>query len=107
LFYNDVNVLSTYTIDGLTIIIDFVLLFNISMFDFLIIGAGFPGSVLAEELASKLNKKVLIIDKRGHIGGNAFDHYSKVGTSGHQNGPHWFHTNDTKVFNYLSKVQNR
>lgn len=72
------------------------------MFDFLIVGAGFSGSVLAERIASQHNKKVLIIDKRDHIGGNAFDHYNEDGILVHKYGPHWFHTNDKKVFNYLS-----
>jgi UDP-galactopyranose mutase len=46
------------------------------MFDYLIVGAGFAGSVLAERLANQTNKKVLIIDKRDHIGGNAYDYYN-------------------------------
>ena len=49
------------------------------MFDYLIVGAGFAGSVLAERLASQANKKILIIDKRNHIAGNAFDHYDRDG----------------------------
>jgi UDP-galactopyranose mutase len=49
------------------------------MFDFLIVGAGFAGAVMAERLASQLNKKVLIIDKRSHIGGNTYDHYNNDG----------------------------
>ncbi|MFD2998734.1 UDP-galactopyranose mutase [Pontibacter toksunensis] len=72
------------------------------MFDYLIIGAGFAGSVLAERLASQLNKKVLIIDKRNHIAGNAFDHYNEEGILVHKYGPHIFHTNSRDVFDYLS-----
>jgi UDP-galactopyranose mutase len=72
------------------------------MFDYLIVGAGFAGSILAERLASQLNKKVLIIDKRPHIAGNAFDHYNEDGILVHKYGPHIFHTNSKEVFDYLS-----
>ncbi|MBK0401446.1 UDP-galactopyranose mutase [Adhaeribacter sp. BT258] len=72
------------------------------MFDYLIVGAGFAGSVLAERLASQENKKVLIIDKRNHIAGNAFDHYNEAGILVHKYGPHIFHTNSKDVFDYLS-----
>jgi len=60
------------------------------MFNFLIIGAGVSGSVLAEMIASQLNKKVLVIDKRNHIGGNAFDYYNESGKLIHKYEPHWF-----------------
>ncbi len=72
------------------------------MYDFLIVGAGFAGSVLAERLASVANKKVLIVDKRNHIGGNAYDYYNNNGILVHKYGPHIFHTNSLEVFNYLS-----
>jgi UDP-galactopyranose mutase len=72
------------------------------MFDYLIVGAGFAGSTLAERLASA-GKKVLIIDKRNHIGGNAYDHYNDDGILVHKYGPHIFHTNSKEVFNYLSQ----
>ena len=72
-------------------------------FDYLIVGAGFAGSVLAERLASQQGKKVLIIDQRNHIGGNAYDHYDDAGILVHKYGPHIFHTNSEKVFNYLSQ----
>jgi UDP-galactopyranose mutase len=72
------------------------------MFDYLIVGAGFSGSVLAERIASQHQKKVLIVDKRNHIGGNAYDYYNEDGILLHKYGPHWFHTNDKKVFEYLS-----
>ena len=72
------------------------------MFDFLIVGAGFAGSVLAERLASLGNKKVLLIDKRNHIGGNTFDYYDHHGILVHKYGPHIFHTNSHEVFDYLS-----
>lgn len=73
------------------------------MFDYLIVGAGFAGSVLAERLATQSNKKVLIIDKRNHIAGNAYDHYDEAGILVHKYGPHIFHTNSPEVFSYLSK----
>ncbi|HEX8039353.1 MAG TPA: UDP-galactopyranose mutase, partial [Chryseosolibacter sp.] len=73
-----------------------------SMFDYLIVGAGFAGSVLAERLANVLEKKVLIVDQRDHIGGNAYDYYNKDGILIHKYGPHIFHTNARKVFDYLS-----
>ena len=63
------------------------------MFDYLIVGAGFAGSVLAERLARVAGKKVLICDKRPHIGGNAYDHYDDAGVLVHRYGPHIFHTN--------------
>jgi UDP-galactopyranose mutase len=72
------------------------------MFDYLIVGAGFAGSVLAERLANVSEKKVLIIDQRDHIGGNAYDYYNKDGILIHKYGPHIFHTNSRKVFDYLS-----
>src|SRR5437764_3006567 len=73
------------------------------MFDYLIVGAGFAGSVLAERLAVGSNKKVLICDKRPHIAGNAYDHYNDAGILVHKYGPHIFHTNSREVFEYLSR----
>src|SRR5688572_25097819 len=73
------------------------------MFDYLIVGAGFAGSVLAERLATKLGKKILIVDKRDHIAGNTFDYYNNDGILVHKYGPHIFHTNSKDVFDYLSK----
>ncbi len=72
------------------------------MFDYLIVGAGFAGSVLAERLANGSGKKVLIIDKRNHIGGNAYDYYDRDGILVHKYGPHIFHTNSAEIWNYLS-----
>jgi UDP-galactopyranose mutase len=72
------------------------------MFDYLIVGAGFAGSTLAERLASQLGKKILLVDKRRHIGGNAYDHYDDNGILIHRYGPHIFHTNSKLVFEYLS-----
>lgn len=73
------------------------------MFDYLIVGAGFAGSVLAERLATVADKRVLICDKRSHIGGNAYDHYNDAGILVHKYGPHIFHTNSREVFEYLSR----
>lgn len=72
-------------------------------FDWLIVGAGFAGSVLAERLASQLNQRVLVIDKRPHIGGNAYDCHDASGVLIHQYGPHIFHTNSEMIFRHLSK----
>jgi len=73
------------------------------MFDYLIVGAGFAGCVIAERLASGSGKRVLLIDKRPHIGGNAFDHFNDAGILVHKYGPHIFHTNSREVFEYLSR----
>jgi len=73
------------------------------MFDYLIVGAGFAGSVLAERLANGLGKKVLICDVRPHIGGNAYDFYNDEGILIHKYGPHIFHTNSAEIFDYLSR----
>jgi UDP-galactopyranose mutase len=72
------------------------------MFDYLIVGAGFAGSVLAERLARDAGKRVLLCDKRPHIGGNAYDCYDEAGLLVHRYGPHIFHTNSREVFEYLS-----
>ncbi len=73
------------------------------VFDYLIVGAGFSGSVIAERLATHSGKKVLVVDKRSHIGGNAYDHYDDHGILVHKYGPHIFHTNSREVFEYLSQ----
>ncbi len=73
------------------------------MYDYVIVGAGFAGSVLAERLANEAGKKVLLLDRRSHIGGNAYDFYDDHGLLIHKYGPHIFHTNSPDVFNYLSK----
>ena len=76
---------------------------NMKKYDFLIVGAGFAGSVLAERLASQLGKKVLIIDKRDHVGGNCYDYYDKASVLIQKYGAHLFHTKYKKVFDYLSQ----
>lgn len=68
----------------------------------LIVGAGFAGSVVARELA-EAGHKILLMDKRSHIAGNAFDEYDERGILVHRYGPHIFHTNSHRIFNYLSR----
>jgi len=70
--------------------------------DFLIIGAGFSGLVLAERLATQLGKRSLIVEKRDHIGGNSYDYYDAAGVLVHKYGPHYFRTNSQKIKDYLS-----
>jgi UDP-galactopyranose mutase len=72
-------------------------------FDYLIVGAGFAGSVLAERLARGLGLRVLVVDKRPHIGGNAYDRFDEHGVLVHPYGPHIFHTNSAEIFDYLSQ----
>jgi UDP-galactopyranose mutase len=71
-------------------------------YDYMIVGAGFAGAVCAERL-SKQGKKVLLVDKRDHIGGNAFDKVDEHGILIHPYGPHIFHTNSKRIFEYLSQ----
>lgn len=73
------------------------------MFDYLIVGAGFAGAVVSERMARCFGKKILLVDRRGHIGGNAYDHYNEDGVLVHRYGPHIFHTNSEQVFHYLSQ----
>ena len=72
-------------------------------FDYLVVGAGLAGGVLAERLAHGMGKRVLIVDKRDHIGGNTYDFHDAAGILVHKYGPHIFHTNSTEVVQYLSK----
>ncbi|MDP9113244.1 MAG: UDP-galactopyranose mutase [Acidobacteriota bacterium] len=73
------------------------------MYDYLIAGAGFAGSVVAAQMARMFGKKVLLVDRRNHVGGNAYDHYDDAGILVHKYGPHIFHTNSRKVYEYLSQ----
>ena len=72
-------------------------------YDYLIVGAGFAGSVLAERLASQHGARVLLIDRRPHVGGNAYDEPNEAGILYHKYGPHIFHTNSEQVVEYLSQ----
>ncbi|WP_108820895.1 UDP-galactopyranose mutase, partial [Xanthomonas fragariae] len=67
-----------------------------------VVGAGFAGSVLAERLATGLGKRVLVVDRRPHIGGNAYDFHDDAGVLIHRYGPHIFHTNAQRIVDYLS-----
>src|SRR6187401_3435137 len=73
------------------------------IYDYLIVGAGFAGSVLAERLARGSGKSVLLCDRRNHVGGNAYDHTDAAGILVHKYGPHIFHTNSREIFEYLSR----
>jgi UDP-galactopyranose mutase len=72
-------------------------------YDYLIVGAGFAGSVLAERLASQHGARILLVDRRPHIGGNAYDEPNEAGILYHKYGPHIFHTNSEQVVDYLSQ----
>ncbi|MDD1451163.1 UDP-galactopyranose mutase [Sphingomonas sp. H160509] len=72
-------------------------------YDTLIVGAGFAGAVLAERLAADSCQRVLVVDRRPHIGGNAYDEHDEAGVLIHRYGPHIFHTNSADVFDYLSR----
>ncbi len=71
-------------------------------FDVLAVGAGFAGAIVAERLASQCGQRVLVIDRRDHVAGNAYDHIDEHGVLIHKYGPHIFHTNSEKVVDYLS-----
>lgn len=71
-------------------------------YDYLVVGAGFAGAVLAERLARAAGKRVLVVDRRDHIAGNAYDYYDEHGVLVHKYGPHIFHTNSEGVYDYLS-----
>jgi UDP-galactopyranose mutase len=73
------------------------------MFDYMVVGAGFAGSVIAERLARAAGQRVVVVDRRPHVGGNAFDHYDDNGILVHRYGPHIFHTNSERVVSYLSQ----
>jgi UDP-galactopyranose mutase len=72
-------------------------------YDTLVVGAGYAGAIMAEQLATRAGHRVLVIDRRDHIAGNAFDYYDEHGVLVHRYGPHIFHTNSEKVVEYLSQ----
>jgi len=72
------------------------------MIDYIVIGSGLAGAVISQQIATKLDKKVLIVEKRNHIGGNCYDFKDENNILVHKYGPHLFHTNDKEVVNYLS-----
>lgn len=73
------------------------------MFDWVVVGAGFAGSVLAERIAHVRRERVLVVDRRPHVAGNAHDHVDAAGLLIHRYGPHIFHTNAPAVVAYLSR----
>lgn len=73
------------------------------MYDSIVVGCGFAGAVMARELAERRGRKVLVIDVRDHIGGNCYDRKDEYGILIHQYGPHIFHTNSKRVYDYLSR----
>lgn len=73
------------------------------MFNYIVVGSGFAGSVIADHIAKKLDENVLVIDKRNHIGGNCYDYMNKHGLLIHKYGPHIFHTNSKTAWDYLSQ----
>ena len=72
-------------------------------FKYVVVGAGLAGLTMAERIANDLDEKVLVIEKRNHIGGNVYDSYNDDGILIHNYGPHIFHTNDKEVYEYLSR----
>jgi UDP-galactopyranose mutase len=73
------------------------------VYDVLVVGAGFAGAVMAERFAQAAGLKVLVVDRREHVAGNAYDERDAHGVLIHRYGPHIFHTNSQKVFEYLSR----
>ncbi|RVT46985.1 UDP-galactopyranose mutase [Rheinheimera sediminis] len=69
----------------------------------IVIGAGISGAVMAEQMASKLGWKVLVLEQREYLGGNCFDHLDEEGVLIHKYGPHLFHTDKQRVWDYLSQ----
>src|SRR3954451_2068889 len=72
-------------------------------YDTLIVGAGYAGSIMAEQLASRCGHRVLVIDRREHIAGNFYYYFDEHGVLVHKYGPHIFHTNSERVVDYLSR----
>jgi UDP-galactopyranose mutase len=72
-------------------------------YDWLVAGAGFAGSVVAERIAAQLGERVLVVDRRPHIAGNAYDERNEAGHLVHRYGPHIFHTNSESIFEHLSR----
>ena len=72
-------------------------------YDCLVVGAGMAGAIAARELAQRGGKRVLVLERRNHVGGNAYDHFDQAGVLIHKYGPHIFHTNNKRVYDYLSR----
>lgn len=76
---------------------------NMNDYDSVVVGSGFAGSVCARELAERGNKKVIIFEKRPHIGGNMYDELDEAGVLVHRYGPHIFHSNDKRAYDYICR----
>ena len=76
---------------------------DIADYDAIVVGSGFAGAVVARELAERAGKRVVVIEKREHIGGNMYDEYDEAGLLVHRYGPHIFHTNDQRAFEYIRR----
>ncbi len=72
-------------------------------YETLVVGAGYAGAILAERLTSQLGQRVLVVDRREHVAGNAYDYVDEHGVLVHKYGPHIFHTNAMSVVDYLSR----
>jgi UDP-galactopyranose mutase len=75
----------------------------LATYDAIVVGAGFAGATVARELAERGDRKVVVLERRDHIGGNAYDHLDDNGVLIHKFGPHIFHTTNERVFDYLSR----
>ncbi|WP_139653099.1 UDP-galactopyranose mutase [Raoultibacter phocaeensis] len=76
---------------------------DIADYDAIVVGSGFAGAVVARELAERAGMRVVVIEKREHIGGNMYDEYDEAGILVHRYGPHIFHTNDRRAFDYIKR----
>ena len=77
---------------------------NLEKYDYIVVGAGFFGSVIAERIASQLNKKVAVIERRNHVGGNCYSEvHQETGIEYHKYGTHIFHTSNEKVWEYITQ----
>ena len=72
-------------------------------YNYLIVGSGFSGLTFAERAATQVGKTSLIVDRRDHLGGNAYDYHDAAGVLIHRYGPHYFRTNSTLIRDYLSQ----
>lgn len=72
-------------------------------YDYIVVGAGLAGGILARKLAEESNKKILIVERRNHIAGNTFDYNDEHGVKVQKYGPHVLHTNIDKVYEFITK----
>ncbi len=76
---------------------------DISVYDAIVVGSGFAGAVTARQLAERGGMRVLVLEKRAHIAGNMYDEHDEAGILVHRYGPHIFHTNDKRAFDYVRR----